>query len=278
LPTLRYNRMDFPFNEMFNRGYFSFFSGPLHLAKQHAEECLEKFFTVFQGKEQTLVLCKNSDGDIDNNALLAWQAQVLNNANQLRLPDFDPERFGPFEIEKIVHLSAYTTGPLKARDYLANLGIPLIILEHLPHTYLDGACFLNPNGRPVIGMTLRHDRQDNFWFTLIHELAHVYLHLLKGDDSVFTDNTERVDLGCDGKEHEANSFCADQLIPPEDWAQVREKLVLGTDQGSIVKLAEELSICPAIIAGRVRYETSNYSLYENMLGRGEVRNLFLGVN
>jgi len=52
LPTLRYNRMDFPFNEMFNRGYFSFFSGPLHLAKQHAEECLEKFFTVFQGKEQ----------------------------------------------------------------------------------------------------------------------------------------------------------------------------------------------------------------------------------
>jgi len=33
------------------------------------------------------------------------------------------------------------------------------------------------NVRPVIGLTLRYDRIDNFWFCLLHELAHVGLHL-----------------------------------------------------------------------------------------------------
>ena len=182
IPDKQYDRDDFPFNEMFNRGYFSFFTGPLALAKQQSEECLETFFSVFSGKKQSWVLCKTSEGEVDQNALFAWQAQVLTNANQGSFPVFDPSRFDPGIMDKVVHLSAYTTGPLKAREYLASLGIPLIFLQHLPHTYLDGACFLSPEGRPVIGMTLRHDRQDNFWFTLLHELSHVYLHLMQGDE------------------------------------------------------------------------------------------------
>ncbi len=277
IPEVHYRREDFPFNEMFNQGYFPFVTVSLAFAKQQAEECLEKLFSVFQGKQQTLALCKNSEGEVDQNALLAWQAQVLTKANQLSIPDFSSAHFGTAQIDNVVHLSAYTTGPLKAREYLAGLGIPLVILKHLPHTYLDGACFLSPEGRPVIGMTLRHDRQDNFWFTLIHELAHVYLHLMKGDHSVFADNTEHIESSCDGKEREANDFCADQLIPPKIWAQFREQLMLGTASGLIIHLAKSLSICPAIIAGRIRHEAENYSLYENMLGRNEVRNLFLGA-
>jgi HTH-type transcriptional regulator/antitoxin HigA len=277
IPEVHFRRDDFPFNEMFNRGYFSFFAGSLAMAKQQSEECLEEFFSVFQGKQQSLALCKNSEGEVDPNALLAWQAQVLIIANQLRLPDFSARKFGPEQINSVVHLSEYTTGPLKAREYLAELGIPLIILEHLPHTYLDGACFLSPEGRPVIGMTLRHDRQDNFWFTLVHELAHVYLHLMQGDDSVFADDTERVNLHCDSKEKEANEFCSDQLIPPGIWKKYEDRLCTGKTSGAIIRLAETLEICPAVIAGRIRHETGDYTMYENMLGRGEVRNLFEGA-
>lgn len=277
IPDKQYDRDDFPFNEMFNRGYFSFFTGPLALAKQQSEECLETFFSVFSGKKQSWVLCKTSEGEVDQNALFAWQAQVLTNANQGSFPVFDPSRFDPGIMDKVVHLSAYTTGPLKAREYLASLGIPLIFLQHLPHTYLDGACFLSPEGRPVIGMTLRHDRQDNFWFTLLHELSHVYLHLMQGDDLVFADNTERVDPLCDGKEQEANVYCSDRLIPSEVWMQERDRLLNGADSSYIISLAEKLNICPAIIAGRIRHEKGDYTLYDNMLGRGEVRILFEGV-
>lgn len=276
IPDKQYDRDDFPFNEMFNHGYFPFFSGTLALAKQQAEECLEEFFSVFQGKQQSLALCKNSEGDVDKNALFAWQAQVLNKANQGSFPVFDPSSFGPEIMDKVVHLSAYTTGPLKAREYLASLGIPLIFLQHLPHTYLDGACFLSPEGSPVIGMTLRHDRQDNFWFTLLHELSHIFLHLMRGDDLVFADNTERVDPHCDGKEQEANIYCSDRLIPSEVWMQERDRLLNGADSSYIISLAEKLNICPAIIAGRIRHEKGDYTLYDNMLGRGEVRILFGG--
>ena len=64
-------------------------------------------------------------------------------------------------------------------EYLAHSGIPLVVEPHLPQTYLDGAAFLLPAGRPVIGLTLRYDRLDNFWFVLFHELAHVVKHLRK---------------------------------------------------------------------------------------------------
>ena len=62
-------------------------------------------------------------------------------------------------------------GPVKARELLASKGVTLIIERHLPGTYLDGAAMLAENGNPVIGLTLRHDRLDNFWFVLFHELS-----------------------------------------------------------------------------------------------------------
>ena len=40
----------------------------------------------------------------------------------------------------------------------------------------------------MIGLTLRYDRIDNFWFTLLHELAHVGLHLGEGDRDAFVDD------------------------------------------------------------------------------------------
>ncbi len=276
IPEKHYDRNEFPFNEMYNRGYFSGFSGTLAQAKQQAEECLEQLFSVFQGKRQSPVMCRNSEGAVDHNAVLAWQAMVLAKAREISADVFHPDGFGVEQIKKVIHLSRYTTGPLKARDYLAQLGIPLVTLSHLPRTYLDGACFLSPEGRPVIGMTLRHDRMDNFWFTLVHELAHIYLHLLKGDDSVFFDNTENTVDDCDGKEQQANQFCSDILIPPETWKIEKERLLKSADIGDIITLAEKLEICPAIIAGRIRHEKKDFSIHSNLVGSGEVKYLFEG--
>ena len=39
---------------------------------------------------------------------------------------------------------------------------------------------MTDTGCPVIGLTLRYDRLDNFWFVLLHELGHVFLHLMHG--------------------------------------------------------------------------------------------------
>ena len=54
-----------------------------------------------------------------------------------------------------------------------------VCLAHMPRTHLDGAALQLADGTPVIGLTLRYDRLDNFWFCLLHELAHIGRHLRK---------------------------------------------------------------------------------------------------
>ena len=86
-------------------------------------------------------------------------------------------------------LSVSGDGPGRARDFLAQHGIGFEYLPHLPRTHLDGAAIKLDDGRPVIGMTLRYDRIDNFWYTLLHELSHVGLHLDGcGDENAFVDD------------------------------------------------------------------------------------------
>lgn len=77
----------------------------------------------------------------------------------------------------ISRLSWMPDGPRLAVNFLAERGIALVIEPHLSPTRLDGAAMIGRNGAPVIGLTVREDRLDNFWFTLLHELVHAWRHL-----------------------------------------------------------------------------------------------------
>ena len=80
-------------------------------------------------------------------------------------------------LNQVARLSPAANGPRKAVEFLAEQGIAVEIVPHLPRTHLDGAAMKSAGGRPVIGLTLRYDRIDNFWWVLMHELAHVVKHL-----------------------------------------------------------------------------------------------------
>ena len=117
----------------------------------------------------------------DPYALWAWCWQVLARANEDR-PSADYER-GTVTLDfltKVARLSWSEDGPRLAKELLARDGIALVIERHLPKTYLDGVALRLGDGRPVIGLTLRYDRIDNFWFCLLHELAHVGRHMDNG--------------------------------------------------------------------------------------------------
>ena len=77
----------------------------------------------------------------------------------------------------LARLSVHADGPARVAKVLRSFGIVFVVLEHLPGTYLDGAALRRSDGVPVIAITLRYDRLDNFWFTLIHEFCHVACHL-----------------------------------------------------------------------------------------------------
>ena len=55
---------------------------------------------------------------------------------------------------------------------LGDAGIRFVIVESMPKAKIDGATFWL-NDEPVIVLSLRFDRVDNFWFTLMHEMSHV---------------------------------------------------------------------------------------------------------
>jgi len=275
LDAPKYDYHDYPFAEMFKRGYFKSFNGALQDAKQYAEELLEELFANFQGRAPQRVFCRNSEGQLDEHAMEAWQARALELASEQELPLYSHDNFTPEFIRDVVKLSNLSEGPVLAKERLQKRGIPLVILAHLPQTYLDGACFKFPSGRPVIGMTLRHDRLDNFWFTLVHELAHIYLHLENGNVAFFDDTEQGASRTCTPQEIEANDLAASLLLPEETWNLEKHNII---SERGIVAFADQLGISPAIVAGRLRWEANNYNNFDELLGHKAVRKLFSAEN
>jgi HTH-type transcriptional regulator/antitoxin HigA len=274
IPEERYDPRDYPFAQMFKRGYFDPCPGSLREARLRAEALLADFFSIFEGMEPQPVLCKCTDRAPDVNALLAWQAQALHMARDEDLPEYDPAAVDERALRTLVRQSYFRTGPQNAQELLNRWGIHMIILRHLPKTYLDGASFMGPWGRPVVGLTLRYDRLDDFWFTLLHELAHVRLHLDQ-EGLAFFDETRRIEAEPDDpREREANAFARDMLISADAWERERHRLLPRPSRRIVKQVAEELRVSAAVVAGRVRWETQNYAQLGSLVGAHQVREQF----
>ena len=214
-----------------------------------------------------------ANAKMDPFALKAWCWQVLATGNRNR-PNADYAH-GAVTLDflrQIAQLSWSENGPKLAKELLSKNGIPLVIVQHLPKTYLDGAALLLGDGRPVIALTLRYDRIDNFWFCLLHELAHVGRHIDNNDGSAFVDDLtlRAVKAGReDLRETQADEWAEEALIPSVVWeaSAARDDPTPMT----VMNLAQALQVHPAIVAGRIRYEQRNYRLLSQFVGTGEVR-------
>jgi len=174
-------------------------------------------------------------------------------------------------LHQIAQLSLLHDGPRQAVEHLKSKGIGMVVVRHLNRTYLDGAAFTLKDGRPVVALTLRHDRIDYFWFTLMHELAHVMLgHLGSEPGAVIVDD---LDLAPgDEMEQAADTTAQEALIPSAAWEA--SPLTRVRSLSNVKKLAWDLRIHPALVAGRIRKETGNFRIFSREVGQGEVRRHF----
>jgi HTH-type transcriptional regulator/antitoxin HigA len=265
---------DFPFAIMVKRGYFPNHKNKLSEAKKKSPELLGNLLAVLGDDRQANIYYRLLADDFNANALKAWQARITHIALEEKLPSFTHNTLSRALFRQIVKLSYFNDGPRLAKELLNKKGIHVIFLSQLPKTYLDGACFYAPDHHPVIGMTLRHDRLDNFWFTIIHELAHIYLHL-NNPELAFFDNTEQwiADTN-DPHEQAANLFTKETLIPGNDWEKINNSLEIEHSTKILYDWANKLEISPAIIAGRIRWETKDYSIFSRAIGNKQVRQKF----
>ena len=213
----------------------------------------------------------------DEYALSAWCWEVLARANG-RPPEaqYLPGTVTPELLREIARLSSSEQGPVTAARSLTKRGIAVEIVTHLRRTHLDGAALSLSDGRPVIGLTLRYDRIDNFWYTLLHELAHVGLHMDgNGEDTGFVDDhsLRGADTEADDSmERDADRWAEDALIPPDTWEESAASF--NPTPMAVIELAAQAGVHPAVVAGRVRHEENNYRLLSQFVGVGKVRRLF----
>jgi HTH-type transcriptional regulator/antitoxin HigA len=193
----------------------------------------------------------------DKNALLAWRLRVAQKAAAVRVAAKYQKTVTPAFLSEVVRLSVEPQGPLRAMSHLATHGIKLIIEPHLPKTHLDGATILADKVHPVIGLTLRHDRPDNFWFTLLHELAHISLHYESGVEAFYDEELHSdTQLEVDSTERDADALAEEAILPNGKWEISAAKYTPSPMAAE--SLARELGVQTAVIAGMIRFKHQNY--------------------
>lgn len=263
----------YPFKQIFQRKWFDNFRGSYNEAVKQSASLLQNLFDNAGLQNLQFGLNKKkvrAGSSLNQYALNIWYARVLIKAKQNKpLKSFDRTVITENWLRKLATLSKVENAPELVPKYLIDSGIGFVIESQLEGTYLDGAALLIENNYPVIALTLRHDRLDNFWFVLFHEIAHIYLHLGDELEAIFDD----LDINIDGIENEADKFALNALIPEDAW---RKSLVrFSPSEKTIINQAQILNVNPALVAGRIRREKGNYYLFNDLIGQGEVRKYFI---
>jgi Zn-dependent peptidase ImmA (M78 family) len=142
------------------------------------------------------------------------------------------------------------------QEICANAGVAVVLLPELKNTGISGCAKWLSDKRALIGMTLRYKRDDQFWFTLFHELGHILLH--RNKRSFVVDNAAEnlgdrvIDPEMQQYEMEASRFAADTLSPPHFLADFLQKRVFTNE--SIHDFAESVGVGPGIVVGRLQHE------------------------
>lgn len=265
------NAEKYPVKEMADKGWFDGF-GEVNGRSEEAMRWLAQRAEV--GPGTIAALCRKNDearqnAKMDSYAFRAWCLQVLARASAVPLRNrYEGGSINEEVLRQVATLSVLPEGPSRAQELLAELGIRLVIVDHLKKTYLDGAAMLMADGSPVIALTLRYDRLDSFWHSLLHELVHVK-NDLKGECEIVYDDFS-IPSGGSEIERRADAEAADALVPPgilpKDVAELESLNV-----GDLFGYARRARVHPAIVAGRVRHDTGNWRKFARLVAQDRVK-------
>jgi len=238
----------FPVREMLRRGW---------VRSSESLDVLEQRFCEFfelanVGAEPSLShAAKKTHAILEATPLqLAWLFRVKSLAAQQRIASFSRDKL----IAGLETLKTLTVAPEETRHVpriLAEAGVRLAFVEPFAGSKIDGACFWLDDNRPVIGMTLRFDRIDNFWFVLRHEIEHV----LRGDgkDSAILDT----DTGAAGTalsecESIANAAAADFCVSQTQLEDFCVRVGPFFSEQRIVLFAQRIGVHPGLVVGQLQ--------------------------
>ena len=258
---------DLPITEMVKRGWLEI-DDIKNLG--HVESALVQFFGVTSPDDIEILPHANKKTAVNTPptpAQLAWIYRVRQIASDMLVAKYS-QSSAQKAISHLKNLLFSAEEARKVPRILAESGIRFVIVESLPSTKIDGVCFwLNPNS-PVIGMSLRYDRIDNFWFVLRHELEHVICG--HGQVAAMLDaelEGDRAGSGEDIAEEEriANQAAANFCVPSNSLERfIARKSPLFPDR-EILGFSRTMKIHPGLVAGQLQHRTRSYNRFRKHL-------------
>jgi HTH-type transcriptional regulator / antitoxin HigA len=176
----------------------------------------------------------------------AWKMRVEQLASQQKVVAYSKKKLEA-ALPDLLALSQSIGDVTQIPEFLTALGVHFILVPHLPKSYIDGAAF-EVRGRPVVALSLRHACIDRFWFTLLHELAHILLHEGTYLDVLYDSSETPKD-----KEKEANEWASEQLISSSEWKDFL-KSSARYSKVDVIRFAHGIGRHPGIVVGRLHHE------------------------
>jgi HTH-type transcriptional regulator/antitoxin HigA len=200
-------------------------------------------------------------------AQLAWLYRVKQMALDLPAAKFSASALRG-AVPKLRTLLVSPDAARKVPSIMMEAGVRYVIVESLPSAKIDGVCFWLNDRTPVIGMSLRYDRIDNFWFVLRHEVEHVLQGHGKGSAMLDIElEKDRAGTGhnISAEERVANKAAAEFCVPREKLENFIARKAPMFSERDIRGFAANLKIHPGIVAGQLQHETERYDLFRNHL-------------
>jgi len=202
-----------------------------------------------------------------NPAQLAWIYRVKSMASEMLVPKFSHAKLDE-AIGQLAELRVSAENIRQVPRILEKAGIRFVIVETLPTAKIDGVCYWFDANSPVIGMSLRHDRVDNFWFVLRHELEHVRLG--HGKDQIILDSDigsmlARPESELPEEERLANAAGAEFCVPQAKMKMFVDRKAPLFSERDMVGFARSLKIHPGLVAGQLQYMTGRYERFRQHL-------------
>ncbi len=198
---------------------------------------------------------------------MTWLHRVRSIAEEMLVKPFSPGS-AKAAISKLAALRRHPENLRKVPRILMDCGIRFVIVETLAAAKIDGVCFWLNERSPVIGLSLRYDRIDNFWFVLRHEIEHV-LQKHGFDRPVIDAELEGDKAGVDAsvtdEERVANEAAANFCVPRSQMSAFIERKAPFFAQQDLLGFAATLGVHPGLVAGQLQHKTGRYDLFRKHL-------------
>ena len=246
----------YPLREMMRRGWLT--------EDQDVEPQLCRFFGVASIDNAPYMPHAAKRSSEDLSALqIAWLFRVRQIARQMTPSGKFTKESLEQAIEQLGSLRGEVDGIRQVPRVLNQAGVRFVVVEALPGSKIDGVCLWLDPYSPVIGLSLRFDRIDNFWFVLLHECAHVLHGHGKSEPIVDSEMEKPQDIN--EEERIANSEGAGFCVPHKQMQSFYLRKNPLFAERDVLAFATRMGVHPGIAVGQLQRLSGRYDLLRKHL-------------